>query len=106
MITALADADFIFRIRCQPTTETLDRRIIRGDRTLAIRHPNYSKADSEIIAKSYPEVYDIIREGRIRFIVTQGPRHDKDKDWQESDFEIKLAHQAMVANQKDYVHLY
>jgi 4-amino-4-deoxy-L-arabinose transferase-like glycosyltransferase len=100
MITAFADADLIFRLRCEPSIGQLDRQIIRGDRVLAIRNPTYSKASSSILAKTNSDVYDAIKHGRVRFVVTEGPRLDG--TWVNTEEEVRLCHEAMLANPTDY----
>ena len=61
-------ANLIFRYRSY--RPNLRRDIIRGDRTLVIRPPNYSGARAEIIARSSEQALDIIRRGRARYVVT------------------------------------
>ncbi len=100
MITSFADADLIFRLRCEPSIYQLDRQIIRGDRVLSIRNPKYSRAPSIILAKTNPDVYDAIKRGRVRFVVTEGPLENG--SWANTDQEVKLCHEAMIANSTDF----
>ena len=44
--------------------------IIRSDRTLTIRPPSYTGAEPIIIAQNSEDVLNIIRQGRIRYLVT------------------------------------
>jgi len=100
MITAFADADFIFRLRCEPSTYQLDRQIIRGDRVLAIRNPEYSKVPSIVLATTNSDVYDTIKRGRVRFVVTEGPLENG--SWANTDQEVKLCHEAMTVNSTEF----
>jgi len=100
MITAYADADLIFRLRCEKSMHTLERQLIRGDRVLAIRNPKYSGAKTTILAKTHQDVYEALSQGRVRFVVTEGPLSDDDGTIQEQ--EVQLCHQALVANPQDY----
>ncbi len=79
---------------------TLERQIIRGDRVLAIRNPKYSGATTTILAKTHQDVYEALSQGRVRFVVTEGPLSDDDGTIQEQ--EVQLCHQALVANPQDY----
>lgn len=69
--------DFVFRY--QASHPTIERRIIRGDRTLAIRLSEYGgfsggqKIEPVILAHNSDEVLDIVRRGRIRYLLTCVP---------------------------------
>ena len=71
--------DLIFRYRAESPRS--DRRIIRGDRTIAIRLPGYAPvADQVRMVVNGPESFEeLIRRGRARYVVTlaaarPGPR--------------------------------
>lgn len=88
MLCTWVDQDLIFRYRAiQGAT---DRSLIRADRTLSIRVPDYTRKESTIIAQNAQEVLKIIKDGRIRFLVTCTP---DDELFDARDFEMKLAHQ-------------
>lgn len=83
MSLAWANQDFIFRY--QASKPNLERRIIRGDRTLTLRLDHYGgfsggvKVEPVVIADNSQEVLDILRRGRVRFLityVTDDPRRD------------------------------
>lgn len=100
VITAYADADLIFHLRCQATPQLLERQILRGDRILAIRNPLYSGAPTTLVANTNQDVYDLFSQGRVRFVVTEGPLSDG--NWVDPEEEIHLCHKAMLANPQDY----
>jgi hypothetical protein len=66
------DQDLIFRYRAW--APAVQRLLLRGDRTLAVRLPNYA-AGSQVrpIALSFDDVVDVLRRGRVRYLVTIGP---------------------------------
>ncbi|HKR60661.1 MAG TPA: glycosyltransferase family 39 protein [Pyrinomonadaceae bacterium] len=64
-------ADLIFRFRSYSPTS--DRIFFRADRTLVIRAPSYSDAKPIKIAQNTEDVLNIIRRGRIRYLVTSNP---------------------------------
>lgn len=61
-------SDLIFRYRCLDHKHK--RRLIRGDRTLALRAVNYANVPTKRIAESYRDVIDILKKGRIRYVLT------------------------------------
>jgi hypothetical protein len=68
LISSIGQADLIFRYRSQP--EAPPRTFIRADRTLVVRPPSYSTAAVKVIARNSDDVLDIIRRGRVRYLVT------------------------------------
>ena len=85
------DSDLIFRFRCH--SQKQDWQIIRGDRVLAIRSPSYAGVASTAIAESSDDVLEIIRRGRIRYLVTCAPPssgHDR------RPADMVLAHQTAL----------
>jgi hypothetical protein len=68
LISSIGQADLIFRYRSQPAAP--QRMFIRADRTLVIRPPVYSGAAVKVIARNSDDVLDIIRRGRVRYLVT------------------------------------
>jgi hypothetical protein len=68
LVSSLQQADLIFRYRSNHPA--LKRSFIRGDRSLVIRPPHYSSAQTTFIAHNAGDVLDIVRRGRIRYIVT------------------------------------
>lgn len=72
VLVAVAEhADLIFRFRSY--SQQSNRVFIRADRTLSIRPPAYSDAKTLKIANNTQDVMDIIRRGRIRYVVTCVP---------------------------------
>lgn len=60
--------DFVFRYRSQEQKST--RAMIRGDRTLAIRAPQYANVPVQMVALSTDDVVRTIRRGRVRYLLT------------------------------------
>jgi hypothetical protein len=75
LVSSLQQADLIFRYRSNHPA--VERSFIRGDRSLAIRPPHYSDAETTSIAHDANDVLAIIRRGRIRYIVTCSLEHRK-----------------------------
>ena len=88
LLSSLQQADLIFRYRSNhPAAE---RSFIRGDRSLAIRPPHYSDAETTSIAHNASDVLAIIRRGRIRYIVTCSLEHRKNDN---RAAEMKMLHE-------------
>jgi dolichyl-phosphate-mannose-protein mannosyltransferase len=68
LVSSLLQTDLIFRYRSNHPG--LKRSFIRGDRSLTIRPPHYSNAQITPVAHTMHDVLDIVRRGRIRYIVT------------------------------------
>lgn len=89
-----ANQDFIFHY--QASKPNMQRRIIRGDRTLAIRLDHYgglsggTKVEPIIIADNSQEVLDILRRGRVRYLITYAPDDPRRDD---RTPEMLLAHE-------------
>jgi len=73
LVSSLQQTDLIFRYRSEHSA--LKRSFIRGDRSLAILPPHYASAQTTAIAHNAGDVLDIVRRGRIRYIVTYSPNH-------------------------------
>jgi hypothetical protein len=73
LVSSLQQSDLIFRYRSNHPA--VKRNFIRGDRSLAIRPPHYASAQTTAIAHNTEDILDIIRRGRIRYIVTFSPCH-------------------------------
>ena len=85
------DQDFIFRYRA--TNDSHVRQVIRSDRSLTIRAPNYIVIPPQVLAENAEEMVDTIRRGRIRYIITSTP---PDPTIDERYQEMKMAHQVAV----------
>jgi hypothetical protein len=86
------DQDLIFRYRaCAPAVQRL---MLRGDRTLAVRLPDYA-AGSQVVplAHAAGDVLDVLRRGRARYLVTLGPPSRRDDRTEE----MVLAHETARA---------
>lgn len=94
MSLAWANQDFIFRY--QARKPSVQRRIIRGDRTLVIRLDHFggfsggTKVEPIIIADNSQEVLDILRRGRVRYLITYMPDDSRRDD---RTPEMLLAHE-------------
>ena len=96
LLSTWSDSDLIFHYRSRTTTS---RQMIRGDRTLAIRLPEYAKVPPVPLASEPEVVLDIVRRGRIRYVVTAsaiapGP-DDRPAD-------MRLAHQAVTSMPEEF----
>ena len=86
--------DFIFRY--QASKPDVQRSIIRGDRTLAVRLGSYGgfsggvNVDTLIIAHNEQEMLDVLRRGRIRYLITCVPDDPRRDD---RTHEMLLAHE-------------
>lgn len=90
LISSWQQTDLILRYRSNHPA--LKRSFIRGDRSVAIRPPHYADAQTTSVAHNAGDVVDIIRRGRIRYIVTCSP------DYQKNDnraAEMKFLHEIM-----------
>lgn len=81
------DQDLIFRYRA--FVDGGRRSLIRGDRTLAVRLPDYAHQSATILAHSAEDVLATIRMGRVRYLVTCVPGENRPDD---RPFEMALAH--------------
>jgi len=94
MSTCHETQDFIFRY--QASKPNIERRVIRGDRTLAIRLSEYGgfsgglKVKPVILAHNSEDVTDILRRGRVRYLITCVP-DDLQRD--DRTQEMILAHE-------------
>ncbi len=88
LVSSLQQADLIFRYRSNHPA--VERSFIRGDRSLAIRPPHYSDAETTSIAHNANDVLAIIRRGRIRYIVTCSLEHRKNDN---RAAEMKMLHE-------------
>lgn len=86
--------DFIFRFRANHPV--VERRIVRGDRTLAIRLSGYGgfsggfNVKSVVLAHDKDDVLSVMRRGRVRYLLTYTPDEGQ-RD--ERDEEMILAHE-------------
>jgi hypothetical protein len=68
--------------------------MIRGDRTLSIRLPKYSGVAAKPVAENAQDVLDLIRKGRIRYLVTTTSQY-ADRDNRPKD--MQLAHEVVTS---------
>ena len=71
LVATREQADLIFRFRSNSPDS--DRIFFRADRTLVIRGPSYANVKPIKVAQDADDVLDIIRRGRIRYLVTSNP---------------------------------
>jgi hypothetical protein len=97
LLACWEDQELIFRYRaCVPVVW---RQMIRGDRTLTIRTPGYAGVDPRILVHDATEVRDVIRRGRIRYLVTCAPEEGEHDD---RTPEMVLAHESAVNDESRY----
>ncbi|PYS50666.1 MAG: hypothetical protein DMF68_06460 [Acidobacteria bacterium] len=91
--------DFIFRFRAgRPVVE---RRIVRGDRTLAIRLSDYGgfsggfSVKTVVLAHNKEDVLSVMRRGRVRYLLTYAP--DEREQYERTE-EMILAHEVAQAS--------
>jgi hypothetical protein len=68
LLACWEDQDLIFRYRAQ--RPGVDRLLLRGDRTLAVRGPRYADLPVRVVARSTEDVLNLLRRGRVRYLVT------------------------------------
>ena len=91
------DQDVIFHYRSSSPHQS--RQMIRGDRSLAIRAPIYARVDATLQAHSDSDVIDILKQGRVRYLVTCCPETDNiDKRTPE----MVLAHEVAANNPSSF----
>ena len=71
LVATAEQADLIFRFRSHSPNS--NRIFFRADRNLVIRLPSYTDGKPTKIAENTEDVLDIIRRGRIRYLVTSTP---------------------------------
>ena len=97
LLCCIDEQELIFRYRGHvPTGE---RRMLRGDRTLALRSPIYAKVPATILANNADDVLRTIRQGRAKYVVTCRPELPEVDDRPE---EMRLAHDVISANAEDF----
>lgn len=93
LLVCYRDSEFIFQYRAM--NPKIQRTLIRGDRTLAIRLSNYAGVEPRIIVDDLEGFLEIIKKGRIRYLLTcipaSGSREDRAK-------EMILAHNLAKSN--------
>lgn len=68
LLACREDQDLIFRFRAaHPACE---RYLIRSDRTLAVRVSVYAGVSDRVLAHSPADVLELVRRGRVRYVVT------------------------------------
>lgn len=102
LVSSWFDTELIFRFRCLPQHHY--RQLIRGDRVLAIRYAQYSGIESKPLAKSAEDVLEIVRNGRIRYIVTCQRSATTTSGIDDRKADEVLLHETVTAN-SDYFEL-
>ncbi len=95
LISSWSDSDLVFRFRCHKQKQ--DRQIIRADRVLAIRAPIYVDVAPKVLAKTHDDVVDVIRRGRIRYVVTSASCQSAASGSDKREDEVILLHEAALA---------
>jgi hypothetical protein len=72
------DQDLIFRYR--ESDPVCDRYLIRSDRTLAIRVSDYAGIAPRILATTPADVIDVIRKGKVRYVVVSSGPADRPEE--------------------------
>lgn len=91
------DQDLMFRYRA--TAPQSLRQLLRGDRVLAVRAPDYAPVEAIVLAHSPDDVIDAVRKGRVRYLVTcqpSGPAADVRPE------ESRLAHATALASPEKF----
>ncbi len=91
------DQDLIFRYTAE--SDPHSRQFLRGDRTLAVRGPNYGGFKTQEKATTHEHVLKILRKGRVRYVVTSGVASS---NADERYPEMKLADEAVRAAPQDF----
>ncbi len=73
LLSCWNESDLTFRYRCY--RDKFSRQIIRGDRTVSIRVSDYAGVPPEQLSKNANDVIDVIKQGRIRYIITSTPKN-------------------------------
>lgn len=84
--------DLIFRVR---GLEPRSRRMLRSDRTLAIRLSPYTGVSPKILAHTRADVLETLRRGRVGYLVTSAPLDPRRDDRSQ---EMALAHEVARAS--------
>ena len=92
LLACREDQDLIFRYRAQ--RPSIERTMIRSDRSLAIRVAPYGGLEPEIRAHKTEDVVDLVRRGRVRYLVTCVSAAPEDPGYCQ---EMALAHKAAVS---------
>src|SRR5262249_51625370 len=61
--------------------------MIRSDRTLAVRVSTYANVPDRVLARSAADVLELVRKGRVRYVVTCSPPADR-PDPRPDDFRL------------------
>jgi 4-amino-4-deoxy-L-arabinose transferase-like glycosyltransferase len=86
-------------LRYREKNPGLDRTLMRGDRTLAIRLPGYANVPTRVLATNPEDVLDVIRRGRVRYMVTVDTPDPSRDDRTE---EMALAHRTAISRSGDF----
>jgi Dolichyl-phosphate-mannose-protein mannosyltransferase len=91
------DQDLIFRYRA--ATRNDDREMIRADRSLSIRVSDYARVPAVILGRQADDLLKVVREGRVRYLVTAGPDlSGKDRRTEE----MVLTHETAATRPKEF----
>jgi hypothetical protein len=75
LVACREDQDLIFRYRA--ANPTRERYLLRSDRTLAVRVSDYAGVPARVLAHSDADVLELIRKGRVRYVVTSAAPADR-----------------------------
>lgn len=92
------DQELIFRYRA--SGPLAQRRMVRGDRALAIRVPEYAGVPTQPLAHTEQDVIEVLRRGRIRYVVTSCPDQPRQERWTE---EMALAHRTAGSRPEQFI---
>ncbi len=100
LIACWEDQDLIFRYRsADPARE---RYMIRSDRTLAVRAPDYANKADEVKGHTAEDVFALVRDGKVGYVVTWTP-FDGATGGDKPD--LTLAHTTVVAHPERFRHV-
>ncbi|MCP4265679.1 MAG: phospholipid carrier-dependent glycosyltransferase, partial [Candidatus Brocadiaceae bacterium] len=92
LLSCWNESDLTFRYRCYK--DEFSRQIVRGDRTIAVRVSSYAGVPPKQLSKNANEVIDVVKQGRIRYILTSAPKN-LNNDKRPKD--MVLVHNTMIS---------
>jgi hypothetical protein len=99
LVATPLQSDLMFRYRSN--RPSVDRNFIRADRSLAIRLPSYTNVPSSMVARNSEDVIDIIRRGRVRYVVSVSACDGEEYHYQRQ--EMALLHQVVRSRSDAFV---
>jgi hypothetical protein len=92
LISSPEQAQLIFSYRCYASP--VQRSFIRADRSIVIRPPSYTDAPTTKLAQKVDDLLQIVRRGRIRYVVTSTNPLEPDQ----AVYETRILNEALTSN--------